>query len=216
MIRICKVLSVVLFVTFLGTTCLADDAETLYKKAVRVEYKSGMKAALPHYKELIEKYPNSDRATQAMEKIISYRKELEKKRGKVNPGENPTGNRGSAGGNKRQVDKVKRIASFMLSRQRAFRLITDECGLIRSKADFVFSTRCEFTILDVSMTGAGFKKIAKITAHGRGYFYDLTFTVVYGLTYDIDGNFTAEFIEVKKGKITGLSDLVRQFLGRND
>jgi hypothetical protein len=201
---------------FLCTTCLADDAETLYKKAVRIEYKSGMQAALTHYKELIEKHPNSDRATQAIEKIISYRKQLEKKSGKIDTGENATGNRGSAGGDRRQVDKVKRIASFRLSRQRAFRLITDECGLIRSKADFVFSSRCEFTILDVTMTGAGFKKVAKITAHGRGYFYDLTFTVVYGLTYDIDGNFTAKFIEVKKGKITGLSDLVRQFLGRND
>ncbi len=214
MIRMCTVLAVILWTGFF---LIGAEAEVgaLYKKAVAVEYKNGMKAALPYYKELIDKYPDSGRATQAMEKIIRYRKEIEKKQHKAE-GEAVQKRGDHEGGRKRRKQTDERIASFRLSETQAYRQVMDDYKRIRRKAEFYLSTRGELTIIEVNMRGPGIKKIASIIVQGRGYIYDLEFTVVYGLTYDRFGEFTAKLIEVKRGRVTSLSDLVLQFLGREE
>ena len=214
MIRMCTVLAVILWAVFFLTGG-EDEAEALYKKAVTVEYESGMKMAVPYYKALIDKYPDSGRATQAREKIIQYRKEIKKKQYKT--GGNQEQKRESVEAERRRRKQTdEKMASFRLSNTQAYRLVMDDYKNIRRKADFYLSTRQELTIIEVNMKGNGARKIASIIIHGRGYVYDLDFTVVYGLTYDSFGEFTPKLIEVQRGRVTGLSDLVLQFLGKEE
>lgn len=214
MIRMCTVLAVILWAVFFLTGA-QDESEALYKRAVAAEYENGMKMALPYYKTLIDKYPDSGRATQAREKIIQYRKEIKKEHYKT--GGNQEQKRESVETERRRLKQTdEKIASFRLSKAQAYRLVMDDYKNIRRKADFYLSTRGELTIIEVKMKANGARKIASIIIHGKGYIYDLNFTVVYGLTYDSFGEFTSKLIEVKRGRVTSLSDLVLQFLGREE
>lgn len=213
MARMGVVLVVILWAAFCLTGAV-DEAETLYKKAVAVEYESGLEKALPYYKALIEKYPDSGKATQAREKIIEYRKEIGNKQHKT--GESKRNRTYIEAERRRRRQTDEKIASFRLSNAQAYRLVMDDYNKVRGEADFYLSTRADLTILEVKMKSNGAKKIASILVYGRGYFYDLNFTVVYGLTYDIYGEFTPKLIEVKRGRVTGLSDLVLQFLGKKE
>lgn len=107
------------------------------------------------------------------------------------------------------------IASFKLTESQALKLVTNACNYIRKKATFTISTKCDFSILDLKTVGDGYNKIAKITIYSKGFWYDITFTVIYALTYDSDGEFISKLLEVRKGRFTGLGGLAQEFLRKD-
>ena len=99
-----------------------------------------------------------------------------------------------------------------LSESQAYNLVTKDYRDIAAMASFVISHRRDFSIRDVETVGEGKKKAAKILVSSKGYIYDITFTVYYGLTWDDEGDILPKLLEVRKGKFAGLSDLAKEFI----
>ncbi len=182
-------LALLILLLFSLSSCASYEAEMLYKEAVKKEYQDGMESALPLYEKIIKNYSESDSATKAREKVLAYKKKKEE-----------------------EIKLDEKIASFQLTKSQALRIVTNDCLYIRSKASFTLSTRCKLRILKVETVGAGKIKAAKIVIYGTGYWYDLIYTVSYALIFDKNGDFESKFLDVKKGRYSGLSILAQKVL----
>lgn len=216
-----KIAIILILLTMLWVSCGPSQSEKLYKEAVAKEYEAGMEKALPLYENIVDEYSDSREATKAREKIIFYKKEKqaleEKKRIEELERKRLEEEKRKLEEEKRRLEEERRreaekLASYKLSESQAYNLVTNDCGHIRSRASFTISSRCDFAIQDVATFGEGKEKVAKILIYSKGFLYDITFTVYYGLIWNNEGDFLPKLLQVRKGRFTGLSDIAREFL----
>lgn len=226
-----------LLTILLWVSCAPNQSKKLYEEAVAKEYEVGMKEALPLYKKVVDSYSDSKEATQSREKIISYNKEKEREEEilskrieeekqkldaekrlweeeKRKQEENARAieiekNRQEAESRGREAEK---LASYKLTESQAYEIVTNDCSEIKNKATFTISSRCDFTIQDVATFGNGNQKVAKISLYSKGFLYDISFTVFYGLIWNEDGDILPKLLQVREGRFSGLSDIAREFI----
>jgi len=99
--------------------------------------------------------------------------------------------------------------AFELNETKAKEWTRRDCRKIRRMASFTVSPRCAFSVRSVENYEKDGVNIAAVNLYSKGFFYDITFTVVYGIS---NSGSKRQLVAVKKGSFAGLSSLAENTL----
>jgi hypothetical protein len=99
--------------------------------------------------------------------------------------------------------------AFELNETKAKEWTRRDCREIRRMASFTVSPRCSFSVIGVENYEKDGVIISAVNLYSKGFLYDITFTVVYGIS---NSGTKRQLLAVKEGSFAGLSSLAENTL----
>ncbi len=90
-----------------------------------------------------------------------------------------------------------------VSYSEAYQKIANDCRMLRNRASFTISSRCNFKVNDVLEIEKDGRAAVAITAYSKGILYDITFTAIYTMNNGSIGR----FLHVRKDRFEGITGL---------